>query len=415
MTWSANLCSSRNDLELPYLETDSIIRSHVKQSSQIFNAGKISSDYLRQTSLSNLKEGGIMPIKKWLVPIAIAAGLICVLALACSDSSTNNEQNPSGLDITLSSYTALVEAIAPPRFEGGSGLAKPAIMDSVWLYGYNGEYPLLGKVFGEDEPMSLYRNLDVLDETIDMINSALESGTDTLTEQEGGETYHGAVLVEEIDGPIEIPEQCQAVLGAEPLTLDYHVAFNIIEMPEMDLEAGIQVTATEEQVICYQRMPTAYWDPEMTEGTESNLFWATRNLTTDAVEIRCVFYKDYGDSTCAIWVYNIKTVGESDFQYRMSWYSNEESVPEGMLGCIIGGGNKDEQFALRYRDFNPPETPYNDVSQLFGPNYSDEGDVTEEFEDYVDDTNFFGYEDLPTEILSNPLDAADLINPWNEP
>jgi hypothetical protein len=329
-----------------------------------------------------------------------------ISAISCSDS--NNITGDDGLDITLSSYTELVEAIAPPLYDNG-GAAKTAVIDSIWT---EGEYALLGKVFGEDEPMSLYRNLATLDDQIDMINEMLASDQDSITEEQGGETYHGYFQITELTDPVEIPLQAQAILGNDPIDLDYRVNYGVTELPEMALEAAFSIDTTEETVLCYQRMPTSLWDSQYPDGTESNLFLAHRDLTTDSIYIKCVFFKDYGDSTSAIWGYEIMTIGTSDFQYRMSWYSNEESVPDGFLGAIIGGGNKDELFALRYQGYHPVDTLYDDISQLFGINYSDEGDITTAFEDYVDDALFFMYDDLPTEILTNPLEGADLINPW---
>ena len=64
--------------------------------------------------------------------------------------------------------TAMVQKVAPPVF------VAPAAAPSDLVDWNGGEYPLLGKVFGEDEPMSLYSNLANLDETIDMIEAVLQ-------------------------------------------------------------------------------------------------------------------------------------------------------------------------------------------------------------------------------------------------
>ena len=335
--------------------------------------------------------------------------LLAVLALilACSSDKATNGNNPWG-DIQLSTYTAVIEQIAPPLFDGGSALAKPAAIDPIWA---TGDYPLLGKVFGEDEPMSLYRNISSLDDQINRINEALAAQHDTITEQQGDQTYHGVFDIEELSGAVSIPEQARAILGSDPLEFDYHLSFSIEELPAMVLEAAFSVDSVAEEVLCYQSMPTGQIDPQYPNGNETNLFWAHRDLESGAIQIKCVFFKDYGDQTSAIWGYEIHTVGISDFQYRMSWYSNEAAVPDGFLGAIIGGGNKDWQFVLRYRDYNPPDSLQNDISQLFGEGYTDAGNITAEFEDYIDDTLFITYDDLPTGLLENPLDTSEL-SPW---
>ena len=137
-------------------------------------------------------------------------GLIAAfaLALACSDSNTVTGSDNPWSDIQLSKYSTIVRNIAPPVYDGGSALAKPAAIDSIWT---GGDYPLLGKVFGENEPMSLYSNITSLDEEIDRINDVLAAQQDTITEEMEGETYHGVFEVEELTEAVAIPEQAQAV------------------------------------------------------------------------------------------------------------------------------------------------------------------------------------------------------------
>jgi hypothetical protein len=342
----------------------------------------------------------------------VLAALGFIILVSCSSNSTDS----SNLALALTKYTELIEQIAPPRFQGSEGLLKPAIMDSVWLYGYGGENPLLGKVFGEDEPMSLYSNLETLDDAIETINDALasleESIEDAADNEEETPTDDGWVDIQELDSPVNIPEQCQPVLGESAVELDYRLTYHWSDIPDGEFEAGFQKTDSTETVLCYRRMP---WtgNPDYPNQMTSFVFYAHRHLQTDSVLIKSVYFSDMDENTQAIWVYEIRTVGESDFQYRMTWFANEEELVEGMLGCIIGGGDKDVEFALRYREYCPLDQLNRDIDQLFGPNYTDEGEVTAGFDDYIDPDNFYAYEDLPTDLLTNPLDVADLINPWN--
>jgi len=318
--------------------------------------------------------------------------------------------------VQLSEYSDLVEEIAPPPYSAGGTLGKlffdPAIMDSIWKHG---EHALLGKVFGNsecDEPFALYRNMMELDESINQINMGLETGEDTIEVEEDDGYFHCVVEIEELTSPVAIPEECQSVIGFETIDLDYHLSFSVVEMEDVQLDAGFKSTDSDETVLFFNS--GVHEEEGQWNGfTESNLFWATRDLVTDAIEIRCIFFKGLDDDK-VMWGYEIKTVGTNDFQYKLTWYSNEQGVEDGFIGRIIGGGNNETEFILRYQDFNISDTldPNNDIIQMFTGNYSDAGADTIGYAQYVIESDYYTYDELPTSLIDNPMDAADLINPW---
>jgi hypothetical protein len=350
-----------------------------------------------------------------IVPLFLLGG--CSKKSTTTDNPTNNV-----IDVQLANYQALVEEIAPPEY--AVGLAKPAIeldsarIDTFWYWGNN---PLLGKVFGTEESMSLYTNIAELDQIVDQINAAFDSvkhfGVDTVTITVGIEhmVVEAVVDLESLTTPVAIPENCQPVMGFSTIDLDYHLKFWLTEDTAIGCQLGFKSDANEESFLSFRRMPHGDNPNEF----ESCLFYAHRDKATDAIEIKEVFFKDYGDSTKAIWVFQIKTVNENDFLYRMSWYADDFGDTSG-LACIIGGGNKDEQFALRYNQYRPadrgeldPQDPYGDLSRFFGPNYANLGDsIPDEFVAITDPDSMYHYDDLPMELLNNPLEAPNMINPW---
>ncbi|MCP4633468.1 MAG: hypothetical protein GY855_11125 [candidate division Zixibacteria bacterium] len=101
----------------------------------------------------------------------------------------------------------------------------------------------------------------------------------------------------------------------------------------------------------------------------------------------------------------------------MAWYSDELPDNGTLLGCIIGGGDKEEEFVLRYRQYQPADSsafdPYYQNDQVFGPNYSDEGQsFSTTYETLYDLSLMYEFEDLHTGLLTSPINPADLISPW---
>ena len=144
-------------------------------------------------------------------------------------------------------------------------------------------------------------------------------------------------------------------------------------------------------------------------------------VATDSIEIKAVFFKAYNDqsNSKAIWVYQINTVEDSNFFYRMSWYADDFGDTSA-VACVIGGGDKDTEFALRYQQLKPhdltapdPEDPYGEFTQVFGPSYSDGGQVlSAAYETITNPDNMYRFSDMPTALLTSPLNAGELISPW---
>ncbi|MBD3168372.1 MAG: hypothetical protein GF307_02740 [candidate division Zixibacteria bacterium] len=357
--------------------------------------------------------------------------LALLLSVSCSDNNSSTdpggggggEGGGGGLDVTFSRYTALVQAIAPPVYTGGGGsYYKPLAPadsteidpDSIW---WQGEFALLGKVFGEDEPFSLYRNIDELDDLVAQCEEMLEYEEGTYTEYEDriGDSITIVLEIDTLTAPVAIPEQCQAVLGSDSLSLDYYIG---VEIDDLDLvqQTAFKVSETDEWFYTFNSMPRM----EEQGGVESSLNLAYRNHQTDSIDIKSVFFKYQNNMQDTImWVYHIQTVNTDDFNYKMSWYSDE--VDDGdttrFIGAIIGGGDKDSEFVLRYRQFDPPDADEPDSlwqsDQVFGPNYSDEGqDLSQNYLTLYPLTEMYKYDDFPTGLLTSPIDPADAMSPW---
>jgi hypothetical protein len=369
-------------------------------------------------------------VKRILLILSVLS-VVPLFILGCGkkDSITNNPDNNNVIDVQLADYQELVSQIAPPEY-GSSRFKSIADLDSAAIdtFWYWGEYPLLGKVFGQDEPMSLYRNIATLDNIVNQINMALDSlqheGTDTFTitftAPDTVVTCQAEVMLEALTAPVAIPIDCQPGMGFSEIALDYHLRLTLLDDINISFEMGFKTTDLNETFVCFQRMPHPRETPSSPLEIESSLFYANRDKVTDAIQIKEVFFKDQGDSTKAIWVFEIKTVNENDFLYRMTWYSDQMGDMSGM-SCIIGGGNKDNQFALKYRQHRPatlpepdPNDPYGELNRLFGPNYANLGDsIPEAYIAITNPDSMYHYDDLPIALLDNPLEAPNLINPWH--
>ncbi len=144
-------------------------------------------------------------------------------------------------------------------------------------------------------------------------------------------------------------------------------------------------------------------------GLPSSAYYFYYKPVYDSIVMKGVFYKDYGTTpaTSARWVYDIHSVGESDFAYRMSWYADPQGeLTETMLGCIIGGGDKDVEFALSYREYCPADSAdhFEEMSlqQVFGPNFIEGTGLLSSYADYLDESLFFTYDDMPGAFLTSP-------------
>ncbi len=321
--------------------------------------------------------------------IALLASVL--MLVGCSSDDATNPTGTTGdntSSVSFTPFTDLVEDIAPPVFVGAS--LSP--VDSMWN---TGDYSLLGKVFGQDEPMSLYSNLEELDNAIELINELLK------VDDSGNYLADSSwVVISNLTLPTTIPVGAQVVFGFTEIDVDDLVKFSPPTYSDMEYHIGFTLTDTTQSVLTYFTAPT--FDGE---GTESFIYYAYANLVDSSVEIKGVFFKDYGNSTSARWVYDIGSVNESDFAYRMSWFSDEMQTFS-LLGCIIGGGNKDTEFALRYREYNPADsadyTAESELQQVFGPNYGEGTGLISTYADYLNESLIFTYSSMPDTLLPSP-------------
>ncbi len=319
----------------------------------------------------------------------------------CSEDSSTNSGGSGGanMGISLSKYTLLVAEISPPEFSSVV-TAKVSADDSMWAHG---DYPLLGKVFSENEPMSLYSNIDLLDNTIDQVNTILAS--DTVSDSVSADGVDSVGLDEsgpqilELTTSTTIPTDCQSLFGITSLDLDYMIRFQTDSTSDIEFDAAFKKTATSETYLTYYKGPYGTGEDAT---IESFVFYAYRNLLTDSIAIKGVFYKEYLDQTTARWIYDIERVDSTTFDYRMSWLAENPS----MVACIIGGGDKDDEFALSYREYKPYTNPELEetmsMTKVFGPDYADGTSLSSEFSEYLGEDRFLLYASMPTTMMSSP-------------
>lgn len=320
-----------------------------------------------------------------------------------SDSVTIIISNVGGAygGIDFAGFIDLVEEIAPPVYNAPIG-APAGESDSMWN---TGENSLLGKVFSETEPMSLYANMNNLDNFLSQISEMssyienIETANDTIITIEGQQGF--TIELVNLTSATVIPETYIEVFWTTSFELD-----QLIKLEQTggnnpySMHCGYTLTETSQTILVYHTMSDGTID-------ESSLFYAHVNLVDSSIAIRSTFYKGYGDNTTARWVYQIFTVDESNFGYRMSWYADLEA--SSLLGCIVGGGNKDDEFAMLYRQFIPADTAEWDSSfvldQIFDANFGllplpEWGLGTAVYEGDI-----FTYDAMPSNLI---------LSPWTE-
>ncbi len=333
--------------------------------------------------------------------------MVCALLFVagCSDdqnSVTGTTDNQGTTD--FANFGELVTLIAPPVYTAPANTPSGQY-DSMWT---DGSYPLLGKVFGNSEPMSLYSNIENLDHAISvlasvqqmMIDSTGTIVTDTIIESYDSTTNIANVVeVQTLVSNTAIPTQAQNIMGFTSVQLD-----NLVKMGysipgySNNYHIGYAVNDSSETYLT--------WFTKQDSLTESFLYYAFVNKLDSSIDVRGVFYKVESNGKPASWVYNIKTVDSSDFSYRMSWYA-DFSPDFTMLGCIIGGGNKDDLFALRYRPYNPADAQVVDsmfmLDQTFDSQYNYIGTgIAAGFESMVNEADMFKYGSMPTALIPSP-------------
>ncbi len=333
--------------------------------------------------------------KQFLMFTFVVFGLM--IWAGCSDSGTN-PANDEWSQADFADYEEIMEEIAPPPYE--EPVASSGAIDPMWTGTF------LKKVFSEDEPMSLYANLATFQETIDNLKQFLlvDSNMNFMLDTAASDINDWATLTELTD-PTSIPAELQAVFGEE-ISLDYLVS---VDFPGTDTgwvnHIAFSFSDTTQDIMVYMQRT------EEAPIEISYLYYAHFNAEDSTIDMRGVVYKDYGDGTAASWSYLIDSDELENFAYRMSWYAALEEEETDLLGCIIGGGNRDEEFALSYREYKPADSSdyfaglsQEEVFALDGLEYVEGTGLITAFEDYVDEALFITYDDMPQALFSSPFE-----------
>jgi len=344
----------------------------------------------------------------------LLAGLCLVFAfVGCSDDPASSGGGGVVGDTTaleLFDLGELVAAVAPPEF---TVAARKAALDSfeIWT---EGEYPLLDKVFGSDDPQTLYRNIDEFEELMSIVEEYLrvdENGdllvgsftaevTDTT--EEGVVTFNATATITQLSSATAIPSIAQGIIGTS-VDLDYAIEIEVNVMPDGVMNFGLKVDSTEQTILVFES--------GMGGGTgdEGSLIYASFDPVDSTFVFKGIGVSDEeGEGGMFNYVFNITSESDGDFSYRMSWFSDDIPAPDyTLLGSIIGGGNKDDEFAMAYRQFTPAddETPDSEwaYEQVFGPNYTEGSGLLTDYAAYTDTTNFYNYDVVPQAVIPNPF------------
>ncbi len=340
----------------------------------------------------------------------LLAGLCLVFAfIGCSDDPAPTGGTVTGdtTALELLSLGDLVAAVAPPEFS--AAIAKPSA-DSfeIWT---EGDYPLLDKVFGTTDPQTLYRNIEdfqmymeiaehflFVDENGDIITGTFEgTHTDTVEGQEVTET--ATAVITALAAATTIPADAQSVIGTS-VDVDYLITVSVSEIQGGTFQFGIKCDSTEQTVLSYQANMSGQPNHD-----ESSLVYASMDPTDSTFIFKGVGYSS-DDRGVFTYGFNIGSEADADFSYRMSWYSDDPSTPVTLLGSIIGGGNKDTEFGMTYRQFVPADTTVPDPNwafeEVFGPDYTNGTGLITDYSSYTDTTYYYNYEDLPHDDVTNP-------------
>jgi hypothetical protein len=250
--------------------------------------------------------------------------------------------------------------------------------------------------------MSLYANMNNLDEILTQISEMsgyiedVENSNDTIVTLEGQPGF--TIELVNLTSATLIPETYIEVFWTTSYDLD-----KLIKLDQVggnnpySMHCGYTLNETSQTVLVYHTMSDGTID-------ESSLFYAHVNLIDSSIVIRSSFYKDNGDNTADSWVYQIFTVEEVNFGYRMSWFADTEAFS--LLGCIVGGGNKDDEFSMLYRQFNPADAAEWDslyvLDQIFDANFDLLPLPARGLGTAVYEGDIFTYDDMPPGLILSP-------------
>jgi hypothetical protein len=311
------------------------------------------------------------------------------LLAGCSSDDTGTGSGGNYSPVRFADYDQLISEIAPPQYTAPA--TAPGDIDPDWN---TGSYPLLGKVFSDEEPMSLYRNLDYFEELKTEVEQLLRVDDST-----GEYLADSMITVTTLTSPVTIPSVATGVLGSS-ISVGTLIETEFAGQPTGTInQLAFSKDSTQERILSYFYLPAA-------GETESSIFYAHHNVADSSVTMKCVFVKFENDGSRHSWVYDIHSVNDEDFAYSMSWYAPDFGDTTG-LGAVLGGGNRNTEFALRYRSYRPADSPVIDsvnmLDQVFTGDYAEGSSLLSSYSAYIDESLIFGYSNHPQALLESPF------------
>jgi len=322
--------------------------------------------------------------------------LAAVIILGCS--GTTGPGGGDWTDIDFPNYREIVEEIAPPPYT--AAIAKANAIDSMWTGTY------LRKVFSLDEPMSLYSNLEIFQGEVDEIEQIL-SYNDSTGEYSVDSNSTQFVTIAELSSPTTFPTDIQAVMGTS-IEVDYFITISYPNSTEGELNhVGFSITDTLHTLVIFNRIN------ESAEITTTFCYWAKFDPVDSTIEMRGVTYKETTGVRSDRWAYIIQSDEEEEFGYRMGWYADPEGeLTQTLFGTIIGGGDRNDEFALSTREYVPADSSdyfaegaLSDVFSIDGTAYVEGISLVTDaaFTEYMAEANYFEYADMPTALIASPF------------
>jgi hypothetical protein len=341
----------------------------------------------------------------------VAAVCFLILAVGCSDKKTTNP-TVAPQPVKIMAIDSLISRVVPPQYTAPTG--SPSSLDSVWLYG---SHPLLSNVFGDNDPQTLYANISKFKMNVDICKHFLKAdangavvtgaiGDSIRIEETPGDSvwFHVTGTIARLNSAITIPEAAQAVVGASA-NLDYLISIQVSEVPTMRFYIALKLTDTTQTFLQFFK--------DTGEKGETQMVYLNLRKADSTFDFRgighCVQapYGESLDSSRFSWGYNITSSASANFAYRMAYTSNGWNGIN-MLFKFLGGGNKNTEFALRFRQWVPADTAVCDSLHLydavFGPDYSEGSSLITAFDSYLNEDLLYPYSAIPQLPLANPFE-----------
>lgn|GEM_PF-1351072 len=346
--------------------------------------------------------------------LLLSAGMIFT---GCSEDSSTPTTPGGGSDtltLEIMDVAEIIRAVTPPVYNAPQGFPATDSFE-VWT---QGDYPLLEMVFGDEEDQTLDRNIYEFEFFTGMFrehmlvdeNGAIITGTysgEIVREEPGGgdSTYHGTFLVSNLTGNTTVPANVQSIIGTS-IDFDYLIEIAVDEIPNGQVKVGFKFDSTEQSMMVW--LNNMGGEPDR---SSSSLVYSTLDPRDSTFQFKGTSYgsDNYGTFSTS---YIVSSEANGEFGYRSSWFWEEANPQPGTedtmsyRGSIIGGGNKDVEFALKFRQFRPADSEtadqYWSFDQVFGPNYSEGTGLISSYAAYVNESLIIDYDDITLEMIPNP-------------